>query len=860
MWPSWGWQKLYEPVIRRAAGLGRAPAAPDADIYAQRYAHCDVLVVGAGPAGLAAALSAAQSGARVILCDEQPEFGGSLLSETDATDEGATLHAWRTETLAKLSQAPHVVMLPRTTAFGVFAQNFVALAERVTDHLAAPDPESPRERLWQVRARQLILAAGAIERPMLFAGNDRPGIMLAGAARTYLHRYGVKPGSRIVLATEHDAAYGVALDLARAGIKISAIIDPRAEAPGPQAAAAREAGLTLKCSSSITATHGRLRIHAVNVMHAHGSTPETIGCDLLLMSGGYTPSLHLFSQARGDLRFDAAIGAYVPKGDTDLVLVAGASRGIFAADAAIADGAEAGLHAAARTGFATAGAAARTVVTAPLAAQQPVSMPHRGRAFIDFQNDVTTKDVRLAVREGFVSIEHVKRYTTTGMATDQGKTSNINALGIVAAARGTEVPNIGLTTFRMPYTPVSFGALAGAARAELFDPVRRTPLHGWAEQHGAAFEDVGLWKRARYFPAGRESMPQAVARECRAVRAGAGIFDASTLGKIEVAGPDAATFLERMYVNGFRKLAPGRARYGILLREDGFIQDDGVIGRIAADRFHVTTTTGGAPRVLSVMEDYLQTEWPDLRVWLTSTTEQWAVIAIQGPHARDIIAPLVEGVDLSPKSFPHMAVAEGKILGVPLRLFRVSFTGELGYELNVPADYGLAVWNALWQAGEPFGLTPYGTETMHVLRAEKGYIIVGQETDGTATPDDVGLGWAINMSKGDFVGKRSLARAAMADPARKQLVGLLPENPAAVLEEGAQIVAASEGPLSRQSIGHVTSSYLSATLGRSIALAMVSGGRSRTEQTLCVPMPDRTISVRVASPVFYDPQGDRLHG
>jgi len=859
MWPAWAWQKLYEPVIRRAAGLGRAPAAPDADIYAQRYAHCDVLVVGAGPAGLAAALSAAQSGARVLICDEQKEFGGSSLSDTDATESGSAFHTWRAETLATLAKSPNTVMLPRTTAFGIFAQNFVALAERLTDHFAAPDPACPRERLWQVRARQIILAAGAIERPMLFPGNDRPGIMLAGAARTYLHRYGVKPGSRVVLATEHDAAYGVAFDLARAGIIIAAIIDPRRESPGPLAAAARQAGLAIKLATTIAATHGRSRIHTVHVTRADG-TPETISCDLLLMSGGYTPSVHLFSQSRGSLRFDASLGAYVPEGDTDQVLVAGACRGVFETEAAIADGTEAGMQAAASTGFGTAPPARRTVATDSIPAHDAVSVPHEGRAFVDFQNDVTTKDLRLAVREGFVSIEHVKRYTTTGMATDQGKTSNINALALVAEARGTELSAVGLTTFRMPYTPVTFGTLAGAARANLFDPVRQAPMHGWAEQHGAVFEDVGLWKRARYFPSAGEMMSQAVARECRAVRTNAGIFDASTLGKIEVVGPDSAIFLERMYVNGFHKLPPGRARYGILLREDGFIQDDGVIGRLAPDRFHVTTTTGGAPRVLSIMEDYLQTEWPDLRVWLTSTTEQWAVIAIQGPRARDIIAPLVGGIDLSPKSFPHMAVAEGKILGVKLRLFRVSFTGELGFELNVPADYGQTVWNAIRQAGESFGLTPYGTETMHVLRAEKGYIIVGQETDGTATPDDVGLSWTINSAKGDFVGKRSLARAAMADPARKQLVGLLPESPAAILEEGAQIVAAANGPLARKSIGHVTSSYFSTTLGRPIALAMVSGGRSRTEQTLFVPMRDRAIKVRVSSPVSYDPQGERLNG
>jgi sarcosine oxidase subunit alpha len=440
------------------------------------------------------------------------------------------------------------------------------------------------------------------------------------------------------------------------------------------------------------------------------------------------------------------------------------------------------------------------------------------------------------------------------MATDQGKTSNMNALGIVAQALARPLPEVGLTTFRMPYTPVSFGALAGASRGPLFDPVRTTPLHEQARDLGAVFEDVGTWKRARYFPRPGEDMHAAVARECLAVRRGAGIFDASTLGKIEVVGPDAAEFLNRMYVNDWTKLAPGRCKYGIMLREDGFVLDDGVIGRLAPDRFHVTTTTGGAARVLAMMEDYRQTEWPELRVWLTSVTEQWAVIAVQGPGARALVRPLVPQADLA--CLPHMAVTETPIAGVAGRLFRVSFTGECGYELNVPADHAQAVWRALLDAGA----TPYGTEAMHVLRAEKGYVIVGQDTDGTATPGDVGLGWAIGGRKADFVGKRSLARASMADPQRKQLVGLLTADPGIVLEEGAQIVARPDAPIPMAMIGHVTSAYHSATLGRSIALAMLRGGRARLGEAVFIPMPGGTIAATVTGTVFYDPEGKRLNG
>jgi sarcosine oxidase subunit alpha len=478
-----------------------------------------------------------------------------------------------------------------------------------------------------------------------------------------------------------------------------------------------------------------------------------------------------------------------------------------------------------------------------------------GKAFVDFQNDVTAQDIVIAAQEGFRSIEHVKRYTTTGMATDQGKTSNMNALAMVADLTNQPVPQVGHTTFRMPYTPVTFGALAGAARDDLFEPVRRTPIHDWAAAHGAVFENVGSWQRARWFPHRGEDMHGAVARECHAVRNAVGMFDATTLGKIEVVGPDAAEFLDRLYTGSFIRLAPGRCRYGVLLNEAGFVLDDGVVARLAPDRFHVTTTTSGAASVLHHMEDYRQTEFPELRVWLTSVTEQWVVIAVQGPLARQVIAPLITDIDLAPDAMPHMSVREGHVCDIPARLFRVSFTGELGFEINVPADYGLAVWEAVDAAGEPHGITAYGTETMHVLRAEKGYIIVGQETDGTVIPADLGLDWIIGATKRDFVGKRSLMRPDMRRGDRGQLVGLrAPE----VLEEGAQLVADATAPLPM--LGHVTSAYWSETLRRPIALALLSGGRARIGQMLYVPMADRTIAVRVTDPVSYDRECRRLHG
>ena len=875
MWPRGAWQRLYEPKIRAAAGLGRAPEQPDPDGYSNRFAHCDVLVVGAGPAGLAAATAAAASGARVILCDEQPQPGGSLLSEPTADSaagiEGESAERWLTRTVQTLASEPRVTLLARTTAFGYFPHNLLGLNQRLSDHLDRPDPDQPRERQWQVRARQVVLATGAIERPLVFPGNDRPGIMLAAAARTYLNRYGVLAGSRIALVTACDEAYRAALDLHRAGASIAAIVDVRARsAEGALPEAARRAGLPVETQTTVLATSGRLRVDGIRIQKLDSSgdpagPARRIACDLLLMSGGLTPSVHLFSQSRGQLTFDETLGAFLPGQSPERVESAGACRGVFSLAAAIRDGARAGLGAARDAGFSPAASIPEspppesfTAGYLGALAQPPGARPDK--AFVDWQNDVTSRDLALAAREGFRSIEHVKRYTTTGMATDQGKTSNMNALAIVARELEKSMPEVGLTTFRMPYTPVSFGSFAGFARGELFDPVRTTPMHDWAVGQGAVFENVGSWKRARYFPRDGEDLHAAVARECLAVREHCGIFDGSTLGKIEVVGRDATTFMNRIYANAWTSLAVGRCRYGILLRDDGFIYDDGVVARLAQDRFHVTTTTGGAAGVLALMEDYRQTEWPDLEVWLTSTTEQWAVIALQGPNARRVLEPLVEGVDVSAAAMPHMSVARGRICGVPMLLMRVSFTGELGFEVNVPADFGLPVWQALHDAGRPHGITPYGTEAMHVLRAEKGYIIVGQETDGTVTPDDAGLTWAIGKSKPDFVGKRSLQRPAMAAPGRKQLVGLLTLDPRRVLEEGAQIASSTGHARSERPIGHVTSSYFSAALGRSIALALVSGGRSRMGETLYVPMPDGDVAVQVASAVFYDPPGSRLNG
>ncbi len=866
MWPKKAWEKFYEPRIRAAAGLGTAPDQPDPDHYAQRYAHCDVLVLGGGAAGIAAAVAAAESGARVILCDEQAEFGGALRFEAGARIDGVDGWAWAQSTIAALRAHERIRVLPRTTAFGYYAQNLVGLVERVTEHLADPDPALPRERLWQVRAKTVVIATGAIERHMVFADNDRPGIMLASAARTYLNHFGVAVGRNVGVFTANDSAYAAAIDLAEAGMTVAAIVDLRQAPESPMIERARALGIEVLAGHAVVKTGGRLRVSSMAVRPIAGGADRVIAIDALLMSAGWTPSVHLFSQSRGRVAFDEATQRFLPGTYAQDCVSVGACNGTDGLAATLDEAFAAGEKAARDTSGRAASTSRPAQVESEtfsgglLGSGPGAENNTTVKAFVDFQNDVTAKDIRLAVREGMHSIEHVKRFTTNGMATDQGKTSNMHGLAIAAEALGRDIPAVGLTTFRAPYTPVTFGAIVNYAQGELFDPTRKTATHSWAAAQGAVFEDVGQWKRAWYFPQAGEDMHAAVNRECKTVRETAGLFDASTLGKIEVVGPDAAKFMEILYTNPWEKLEVGRCRYGIMLREDGFIYDDGVVGRLAPDHFHVTTTTGGAPRVMSHMEDYLQTEFPDLRVWLTSITEQWAVIAVQGPNARRVIEPLVEGIDVSDAAMPHMSVREGRICGVPTRLFRMSFTGERGFEVNVPADYGQAVWEALWAEGRKHGACAYGTETMHVLRAEKGYIIVGQETDGTVTPSDAGLDWAIGKKKGDFVGIRGLRRPDLVSNGRKQLVGLRTKDSKTVLEEGAQLVANPREPIPMTMIGHVTSSYWSENCGHSIALALLLDGQRRIGQTLYVPMPDGAVEVEVCGTVFFDPTGEWLNG
>jgi sarcosine oxidase subunit alpha len=760
--------------------------------------------------------------------------------------------------------------------FGYYDDNYLCALERRTDHLpVAARPPTARQRLWHIRAREVALATGAHERPLVFAGNDRPGVMLAGAARAYVNRHAAAPGRRAVVFTNNDGAYGALADLAAAGIAIAAVVDARPVVRPELAAQAASCGARLHAGSAVVAAEGR-RVRRVRVapLDAAGTglagPAVAVDCDLVAMSGGWNPAVHLFSQAQGRLRWDDGVAAFLPDTARQRVTVAGALAGAFDLAGCLAGGAAAGAAAAARAGFGdgTAPAVPAVVasVEAPPRALWLVPALARGKAFVDFQNDVTAADIRLAAREGLRSVEHVKRYTTTGMGTDQGKTANVNALAILSNAVGQRIVDTGTTTFRPPYTPVAYGAMAGADR-EHSDPVRVTPIHEWHAAHGAVFEDVGQWKRPRFYPRGGEDMDAAVARECRAARERVAALDASTLGKIDIRGPDAAEFLDRVYTNAWAKLPVGACRYGLMCKQDGMVLDDGVTTRLAPDHFVMTTTTGNAARVLDWLEEWLQTEWPDLRVYCTSVTEQWATVAVVGPQARAVVAAVAPDLDVSAASFPHMTLRETTIGGVGARIVRVSFTGELSYEISVPGRHGLALWERVMAAGAAHGIAPYGTEAMHVLRAEKGYIIVGQETDGTVTPFDLGMGWIVSKTKRDFIGKRSFARADTQREDRKQLVGLLPEDPALILPEGIQLVdPAHSGAIAARRFpvpmdGHVTSSYRSAALGRSFALALVKRGRARIGETLLAPLLSGAVArVTIAKPMFYDPEDARRDG
>ncbi|MEY2242353.1 sarcosine oxidase subunit delta family protein [Streptomyces sp. BF23-18] len=852
--------ELYDGLVASSlSGQGRLAGEPDPARYDAVHAHCDLLIVGAGPAGLAAAAAAVRSGARVILADDQPEPGGRLLGTAEHLD-------WVADVTGQLDDAPEVRILRRTTVFGYYDDNHLLAVERRTNHLGADAPEHvSRERVWRIRARRVVLATGAHERSLAFADNDRPGVMLAASARTYVNRHGVLPGRRAVVLTTNDSAYDAALDLTAAGVDIAAIVDTR-PAPGEWAERARQAGIEVMAGHVVTGTKGDTRLTAVTVApYGESEGQREFTADLLLVSGGWNPVAHLFSQSGGKLRYDEALGFFVPDTCRQAVEVAGSASGALDPAEVLAQGAAAGARAIEAEGYTSQSPHLPAVAVRPrqTPAMHVYAVPGAPDSprFVDLQRDVAVDDLARAAGAGLRSVEHTKRYTTAGTANDQGKTSGLLAGGVVAELLGVDISALGTTTFRPPYTPVSFAALAGRDRGVLSDPVRTTAIHEWHVAHGALFENVGQWKRPWYYPQGGEDREAAVLRECAAARDGVAFMDASTLGKIDVQGPDAGVFLDLLYTNMMSTLKVGMIRYGVMCRPDGMVFDDGTVIRLTQDRFLVTTTTGNAAVVLDWMEEWLQTEWPELKVHCTSVTEQWATVALVGPRSRDVLGALAPQLAVANDDFPFMAWRETTVAGIGARVCRISFSGELAYEINVSPWEALTLWQALHEAGSAYGITPYGTETMHVLRAEKGYPIIGQDTDGTVTPQDLGMSWAVSKKKADFIGKRSYTRADTVRPDRKHLVGLLPVDPDVFLPEGTHLVADSELPAPPvPMLGHVTSSYRGAALGRTFALALIKGGRDRIGERLYAPVGDRMVPVTVASPVLYDPEGARRDG
>jgi len=868
MWPSKLWRK-YEYFIRKSAGLGKSPTEKDPDKYDHKYYHCDVLIVGGGPAGITAALMAAKSGNKILLVDEKPEFGKNLLSSSKENIKINDLSPaeWIKVKRKELLNFKNIKTLNRTTVSAYHNYNYLIMMQSLTDHLSENEKKGKiRQRLWKVRAKKVILATGSIERPLVFDGNDRPGIMLSSAVKKYLNFYGVKCGNKIIIFTNNDSAYETAIELHNKNLKVQAIVDIREESSGDLPKKCNELGLKIYWKHTIVSSSGHTKVKNVSVMKLSKDNSVVIGkkinikCDSVAMSGGWTPAVHLFTQSGGKLDFNNQNFCFYPKKTTQKQISIGSCNGTFKLADIINESNQ----------------KTSEFINQNVENKNKISEPKEGdleniwllpsnkalgktKSFIDFQNDVTAKDIKLALREGYKSIEHVKRYTTTGMATDQGKIANMHALGIVAETTNTKMGDLGTTTFRPPYTPLTFGAIVGRNVNQFFDIIRRTPIHSWHKKNNAKFEDVGQWKRAWYYPIDNESMFDAVQRESKAARTKAGILDASTLGKIDIQGSDTSEFLNRVYTNAWNKLAIGKCRYGLMLNDDGMVYDDGVTTRLNENHYIMTTTTGGAATVMSKLEDFLQTEWPELKVYLTSVTDHFATVSVCGPHSKKILEKVTENIDYSDQNFPHMSFKEGSINKIKCRVMRISFTGELSYEINIQANYGQSVWEKCMNAGKEYGITPYGTEAMHLLRAEKGFIIAGQETDGTVTPIDLQMDWIVSKKKYDFIGKRSLYRSDTAREDRKHYVGLLTKDPNEILEEGAQIVAEVKNRPPMDMIGHITSSYYSPNLNKSIALAVVKNGKKLKGKKLFVPMANKTIEVTVSDPVFLDKEGTRLN-
>ena len=866
MWPKNFWYKIYEPIIRRAAGLGVAPLKPDPDRYEHKYDYCDILIVGSGPSGLASALAAAKNGARIILAEDKARFGGSLLMD-EVTVGNKKGKDWADETIMELKSMPNVIVKNRSQVFGYYDHNMMVMTERTKDHIENPSQFTPRQRLWYIRAKEVIISTGSIERPLVFGNNDRPGIILASAAREYLKVYGVLVGKKPIIFTNNDSGYDLAIDFKKNGID-PLVLDTRSSSESQVVKEAKNLNINIKFSHGVVNAKGYKKVNSaligkLNEKKNEYESLETIMCDSICVSGNWTPTVHLSSQSGNKLKFDEKVNSFIPNQSKQNESTVGSANGSFTLKKSLNEGFEKGYDLSKKI------TKKESKISKPTSNERsygekdkfwcmPLPKNKNYKRCVDFQNDVYVSDIELAIREGFRSIEHVKRYTTLGMATDQGRTSNLNGLQLVANIEKKIVPDVGHTTFRPPYTPVTIGAIVGREVGKHYRPTRKSPIHAWHEKNNAVFVDAGLWLRPRYYKQGSETLHEAAKREATTVRNNVGVCDVTSLGKIDIKGPDSAEFLNRVYTNAWMKLPIGKARYGVMLREDGIVLDDGTTTRIAENHFHMTTTTAQAVNVLAHLEYYLQVVWPNLNVNVVSTTEQWAGAALAGPNSRNLLSKLFPKTNVSKEALPFMGFIEADLFGVPARIFRISFSGELAYEINVESGYGVFMWEKIVELGKEMGIEPYGTEALSTLRIEMGHV-AGSEIDGRTISSDLSLEGMLSKKK-DFIGKRSLNRQAFIDLDREKIVGVVPLDKKTMIPEGSHLVLDKNASLPNPKLGHISASCWSVEYNNPFSLAILKNGKKRIGEKLYAlsPLKNKVIPVEIVSSHYVDPKGERV--